>query len=247
MENTNNTIVAETATQADTELTVTNTNPKALVYAALARAQAEFAMPVKDARYNYGRYATLSGCLESVKPALNKNGLFLSQIVEPMDSRNLRIKTLIFHESGETLELGSIIVSIDAGGRMNSNQAAGSAITYGRRYSLCAALGISAVEDDDDGNASGQGSAGEHYANRVKPQQAKAQSITQEQVDAIVLEWTDKFIACSTPEELTEVANGVHNLPKPARDKLVPVYKTEKKRINSALDKAVATAEEQKK
>jgi len=31
-------------------------------------------------------------------------------------------------------------------------QGAGSAVTYARRYSLCAALGI-AAEDDDDGNA----------------------------------------------------------------------------------------------
>ena len=242
MDTTKNIIVAETATQTETSMTMSNTNPKALVYSALAKAQAEFATPRKDARYNYGRYATLSGCLESVKPALNKYGLFLSQIVEPIDARNLRIKTIIFHDSGESLELGSIIVSIDAGGRMNSNQAAGSAITYGRRYSLCAALGISAVEDDDDGNASGQGSAGEHYANRNTPQ-AKAPSVSQEQIDALVTEWTEKFISCSTPEELTEVAGGVQKLPKPARDQLVAVYKTEKKRINAALDKALAEQE----
>lgn len=223
---------------ADENLTVTQTNPKACVYAALAKAQAQFLSPIKDAKYNYGRYATLTGCLEAVKPALNANGLFLSQIVEPMDARNLRIKTLVFHESGEILELGSIIVTIDAGGRMNANQAAGSAITYGRRYSLCAALGISAVEDDDDGNASGQGSAGEHYARRNAPvAQQKAPSITQEQVDALVKEWTERFKVCGTPEALKEVAQGVNALPKPARDRLVTAYKDAKKRINAELDK----------
>jgi hypothetical protein len=36
---------------------------------------------------------------------------------------------------------------------MNSAQAAGSALTYGRRYALTAALGIVTAEDDDDGHA----------------------------------------------------------------------------------------------
>lgn len=234
----NNVIVADDKATQATELTVT-ANGKAKVYSALAKAQSAFLSPIKDAKYNYGRYATLSGCLEAVKPALNANGLFLSQIVEPMDARNLRIKTLVFHESGECLELGSIIVSIDAGGRMNANQAAGSAITYGRRYSLCAALGISAIEDDDDGNASGQGSAGEHYAQRKAPVAQPKPTISQEQVDAMVADFTAKFNACKSPEELTEIAKEVGKQIKPVRDALVTVFKDARKRINSELDKAL--------
>lgn len=239
MELKNNVIVADDkATQTAEDLTVT-ANGKAKVYSALAKAQSTFLSPIKDAKYNYGRYATLSGCLEAVKPALNANGLFLSQIVEPMDARNLRIKTLVFHESGEYLELGSIIVSIDTGGRMNANQAAGSAITYGRRYSLCAALGISAIEDDDDGNASGQGSAGEHYAQRKAPVAQPKPTISQEQVNATVADYQAKFDACATPEDLTELAKEVGKQIKPVRDALVTAYKDARKRINAELDKAL--------
>lgn len=239
MELKNNVIVADDkATQADTEMTVTSINSRAQVFSALAKAQSEFLSPIKDAKYNYGRYATLTGCLEAVKPALNKYGLFVSQIVEPMDARNLRIKTIVFHESGHSLELGSIIVSIDTGGRMNANQAAGSAITYGRRYSLCAALGISAIEDDDDGNASGQGSAGEHYAQRKAPV-AKKPTISQEQVNAMVADFTAKFESCATPEELNGIATEVGKQIKPVRDALVTVFKDARKRINATLDKAL--------
>ena len=245
----NNLVVAD-ATPTDNSLTLRLSpkmkNPKSALFAALAKAQAGFASPVKDAKYNYGRYATLTGCLEAVKPALNENGLFITQPVEPLDARNMKITTVVYHESGESIELGSVIVSVDTGGRMNINQAAGSAITYGRRYSLCAALGIAAIEDDDDGNASGQGSAAEYYATKRKAPttaQTKTHIITAEEINAIVGEWTAKFCACKTPEEITEVASGVQKLPKPARDELVAVYKENRKRINGAMDKAVAAGE----
>lgn len=88
------------------------------------------------------KYADLSDVLEAVRPALHDNGLMVTQGV-----RAGCLYTRIVHASGQYME--------DDGLPLPANpdpQKVGSAITYMRRYSLCAALGIVA-DDDDDGAA----------------------------------------------------------------------------------------------
>ena len=58
--------------------------------------------------------------------------------------------TRIYHVSGQWLSFGPLVLPKDNGKKMNRIQQAGSAITYARRYSLAAALGI-ASEIDSDG------------------------------------------------------------------------------------------------
>jgi hypothetical protein len=75
------------------------------------------------------------------------------------------------HESGEYIQSDELTLpayQTKGGGVKEFNaQGAGSAITYGRRYSLSAILGL-ASEDDDDGNhASGQNKGG--YQEASKP------------------------------------------------------------------------------
>ena len=127
------------------------------LYAALAKAQASFAKvrkthavtvsPSKGRAYTY-KYADLESILDAVRPALNAAGIYLYQHVTNRNSA-VSCTTILTHESGEQLAGGEISIPISSGG-MNSAQSLGSAITYARRYSLSAALGISA-DDDDDG------------------------------------------------------------------------------------------------
>jgi hypothetical protein len=75
------------------------------------------------------------------------------------------------HKSGEYIQSDELVLpayQTKGGGVKEFNaQGAGSAITYGRRYSLSAILGL-ASEDDDDGNhASGQNNNG--YKEASKP------------------------------------------------------------------------------
>lgn len=124
---------------------------KPTLYAALAAAQGDFNVIVKN-RVNpafHSRYADIEAILQAVRPALNKHGLFLSQTVTT-DTGNVSVETVIMHESGDCLRSG--VTQIPIGPNKNMAQAAGSAITYARRYSLAAFLGVSA-DDDDDGNA----------------------------------------------------------------------------------------------
>lgn len=124
------------------------------LFAALAAAQKGFTVIVKN-RVNpafHSRYADIEAILQSVRPALNANGLFLSQSVTT-DGGMVSVETIVTHQSGETLRSG--VTQIPVGVSKNQAQAVGSAITYARRYSLAAFLGVSA-DDDDDGNGAGE-------------------------------------------------------------------------------------------
>jgi len=61
------------------------------------------------------------------------------------------LKTVVMHESGESMEGYQPVLSAKA-----DAQSMGSALTYARRYGLCAALGLVSGDEDDDGNAASQ-------------------------------------------------------------------------------------------
>lgn len=95
--------------------------------------------------YNY-KYAPLDEILKLVRPLLSKNGLSIVQVPYSHNGE-VSITTTLFHSSGQWIEYPPISLrTTDI-----SPQAAGSVITYGRRYALSAILGI-ASDDDDDGN-----------------------------------------------------------------------------------------------
>ena len=121
------------------------------VHAALVAAQAEFPAIAREhvadtGTYKY-RYADLADTLAAVRPVLAAHGLAVLQDVVPIDGGRVGIATVLVHTSGESITFGPL--PMDAG---RSAQQMGSAITYGRRYALTAALGL-AVDDDDGAQA----------------------------------------------------------------------------------------------
>jgi len=116
---------------------------------ALAMAQGGFKPVKRDATnpFYHSKYAPLSSIIDATREALTKNGLAFLQTVSVND--HVTVETMLMHESGEWVK-GAISLKPKA----DDPQAAGSAITYGRRYSLGAILGV-ASEDDDDGNTAG--------------------------------------------------------------------------------------------
>lgn len=94
--------------------------------------------------YNY-TYASLGQILKVINPLLKKHGLGFTQL---LDGTNL--KTIIYHiKSGESLESTVEIPQDVKLASMNAFQVAGSAITYYRRYSISAALGLITDKDID--------------------------------------------------------------------------------------------------
>lgn len=99
----------------------------------------------KDAKNPYFKsdYATLSNILEAIKEPLTSNGLTFVQFPDGENG----LTTRLMHESGEWMEATYTMVPAK-----NDPQGLGSAITYQRRYSLGAVLGLN-IDNDDDGNA----------------------------------------------------------------------------------------------
>ncbi len=88
-------------------------------------------------------YATLSDVIANVRPVLAANGLAVTQTAEVSDDGFVRVWTTVMHESGQFVTHRPIRFRAEG-----TPQSIGSAISYGRRYALLAALGV-ATEDDD--------------------------------------------------------------------------------------------------
>ena len=91
--------------------------------------------------YSY-KYADLSDILEVIKKPLFDNQLSVSQIMN-FKPGSFSLETAIIHSSGQYI---SGNYPLPEG---KTAQELGSAITYARRYALCAILNIVADEDDD--------------------------------------------------------------------------------------------------
>ena len=132
---------------------------------AFTKAQAQLVNPPKKRTVNTGKfsysYAELPDIIDSVRQVLAEHGLSFAQSVEGAGSYG--VTTRIYHRVGHCEEFGPLL--LPAG---STAQEAGSAITYARRYALCAALGI-AAEDDDDGAAASKGSGAGKRLGKAQP------------------------------------------------------------------------------
>lgn len=114
--------------------------------ASLAKAQKSFKPAIKDANNPFfkSKYVDLAGAIDAVRDALADNGLALVQSTDAGDKMVLH--TTLLHSSGEWISGTYPITAVKT-----DPQGIGSAVTYARRYSLMALLGIAA--EDDDGEA----------------------------------------------------------------------------------------------
>lgn len=114
---------------------------------ALAKAQGEITGALKDSANPFfkSKYADLASCWDACREPLSKNGLSIVQSPEAT-SDGLIVTTLLMHSTGQWIRSVLRVMPKD-----DTPQAVGSALTYARRYSLTAMVGIAQV--DDDGNA----------------------------------------------------------------------------------------------
>lgn len=120
--------------------------------AALVKAQSDLKAVTKDRENSHfrNRYATLDAIIDEVRPVLAKHGLaVVSGATRPLTGETgavlaFEVCTMLLHSTGEWIESGAVMPLAKT-----DPQGAGSAMTYGRRYSLSALLSL-ATEDDDD-------------------------------------------------------------------------------------------------
>ena len=116
---------------------------------ALSKAQASIKGAVEDSTNPHFRskYASLQAHIDASREALSKNGLSVMQLLtDGLSCENMdlvTIETVVLHSSGQWISSTfSVPVS------KKDAQGFGSAITYARRYSYAAALGIAPIDDD---------------------------------------------------------------------------------------------------
>ena len=120
------------------------------ISAALAKAQGAISNPGKTALNPHfkSQYADLSAGLNAIRAALSANGIAVVQQTAVMSDDTLLLRTTLAHASGQWISSEWPVVKLPA-----PPQVIGSALTYARRYTLFAIVGIAGEGDDDDGNA----------------------------------------------------------------------------------------------
>ena len=145
--------------------------------AALARAQSEMRNPTTNATNPFfkSKYAPLNEVINVTKPILSKYGLSFIQMATTKEMA-VGVATMLLHESGQYI-LSEYLWLTPV---KDDPQAYGSALTYARRYSLCAVLGV-VGDKDDDGNA----------ASEVRVKQEKENIPEEEELELNVIKCAD--------------------------------------------------------
>lgn len=151
-------------------------NARVAFAGALSTARAEIPPIVKDAtvdftsakgRTNY-RHETLAGIAKVIDPVLARHGLSYRFRTGQVGG-GVSVTCIIAHAAGHSEET-SLSCTPDGSGSKNAFQAVGSAVTYLQRYTLKAALGLSAEVDDDAQAAAPRREEGQPRVNHAQVQ-----------------------------------------------------------------------------
>ncbi len=99
-----------------------------------------------DAYSQQTPYAKLEDIDKVLRPVMHKHGFVVTYATEGTD--RVVVKCKITHRGGHS-ETSSMALPLDTSGSKNNLQGAGSSISYGRRYTLCAMLNLITLDDND--------------------------------------------------------------------------------------------------
>lgn len=133
---------------------------------ALSRVQALLQGAKKDSNNPFykSKYADLESVWDACREALTNNGFAIAQPLSENDNQS-KLITLLLHKSGQWIKS-----EIKIKPQKEDIQSLGAAITYLRRYSLCALVGV--IQEDDDAE-----SAIDPVARKKKPDEIKTQPV----------------------------------------------------------------------
>lgn len=176
---------------------------------ALVKLQASLPPIIKDKENPFfsSWYADLASIWDVIRKPMTDLGLCVVQCPEATDGETIRIRTVLLHKSGEFIDSVLVLKPVQALVDKNANERAitpqtmGSAITYARRYALCAMLGI--APEDDDGNAASQ----RGRAPRAESTETIDGLLPDKQADRPASKWQPFFDACQEASN-RDCANG---------------------------------------
>lgn len=156
---------------------------------ALIKARQAMTNPKKTSEGHGYKYAELGDVLDGAMPALLEAGVYASHWTEAVSDTHYLI-LLLAHESGQYMR-GAVELSAANKRAGSDDQAMGSSITYMRRYTLTAALGLAQADDDGAGGGSTPAKRPPAKASR-RGRQPKQQGISAEEVKAIDKPFSNK-------------------------------------------------------
>ena len=132
-------------------MTAETENPQLQAMRALATARASFPTLPKDKKNPHfkSKYTSLDKIVELIEPVLTEHGFLWTTLPGIHEKGPCLNYSLLHLETGGGLE-GCMPLMLDKA----NPQGQGAAITYARRYALCAVLNLLADEDDDGNSAS---------------------------------------------------------------------------------------------
>lgn len=176
---------------------------------ALAAAQAELPAAIKGSVNPHlrNKYADINSVYTAIREVLPKHGLAVIQTMLPTDGSKAHVRTMLAHKSGQWIA-GECVMPLD---RQGGAQGMGSAITYARRYSLSAIVGVVTEEDDDGNAAQGRTSKAQAQAQREQAKAANPEPMTDAQSKALMAYFSKKYTEGSNDDKrnayLSELSN----------------------------------------
>lgn len=134
---------------------------------ALSKAQGEMQAAIKDKINPFFKssYADLGSVWDAARPVLSKYGLCVMQTTEMgADGSKIIMVTTLAHTSGQWVKS-----HLPLNPAKNDSQGVGAAITYLRRYSLSAIVGVVCDDEDDGETACGRGKTTQSQQNNQPP------------------------------------------------------------------------------
>lgn len=118
------------------------------IAAALSKAQGDMSVASLDSTNPYfkSKYADFATIVRASRPALTKHGLAVTQQIIVGEDGQTMLHTILMHSSGQYIESRMRVVPAK-----NDLQTLGSCITYLKRYAYSALVGVTASDEDDDG------------------------------------------------------------------------------------------------
>ncbi len=163
------------------------------LFTALAKAQSEMKTAGLNAENPYFKssYSDLAEIVRVSRPALSKNGLTVIQQILPNDDGQNILHCILAHSSGQWIETRMRILPAKP-----DVQSLASYITYLRRYSYAAIVGVVTANEDDDGEIAVHSdreiaSKGVALNTKYNPKEQTYETITREQIEEIEYELAD--------------------------------------------------------
>jgi len=173
--------------------------------------------PEKKNKHLGNKYADLASVMQAIREPMHECGLAISQAVGS-GGGGVTICTKLLHTSGQWIA-STIEIPLGQAKGVSDAQRMGSAITYGRRYSVLAIIGGTVADDDDDGGNAGTKTQQEKPA--VSPSQQIIVDSFIDELDLLIEKAEVQKWGKDKAEEIGKLSNAAANeIRKAYREKL---------------------------